>query len=189
MFIRILLILVFCLSCAHKSGYYKRVGNKWTFVSKKTGFYDMMDSPRVDNSEISITEKDMFSWPVPATKKVSSSFGKRAGRHHDGIDIPSSNGSHIIASADGKVTFSGWMRGYGRIVVIKHSHNFNTVYAHNSKNYAKKGEKVSKGQVIAQVGNSGKSTGPHLHFEIRKSNKVVNPMKFFGVSRQLASKH
>lgn len=147
-----------------------------------------MKAPRVYNSKIGIEEKGMFTWPVPATRKISSFFGKRRGRHHDGIDIPSSNGSHILASAAGKVSFSGWMRGYGRIIVLKHKNNYNTIYAHNSKNFAKKGETVKKGQVIAKVGNSGRSTGPHLHFEIRKSNKVIDPMRFFSLQRKLASK-
>ena len=189
MFLRLLFLILICAGCAHKSGYYKRIDGKWKFVSHKTGFYHLMDNPRVYKDNITVAEKGMFSWPVPATKRISSFFGQRNGRHHDGIDIPAAHGSHILASADGKVTFSGWMRGYGRIIVVKHSGNFNTVYAHNSKNIVKKGERVNKGAVIGRVGNSGRSTGAHVHYEIRKSNKVVDPMKFFDVSRNIASKH
>lgn len=185
---KILLILILCLGCAQRSGYYKQIDGKWTFVSKKAGFYNFVTTPRVYKSKLSIQELGMFIWPVPATRKISSFFGKRRGSHHDGIDIPSTTGSHILAAADGKVIFSGWMRGYGKIIVLKHDKKYNTVYAHNSKNFAKKGERVSRGSVIGKIGNTGRSTGPHLHFEIRKSNQVIDPMKFFEIKRSIASK-
>ena len=75
------------------------------------------------------------------------------------------------------------MRGYGKIVVIKHSGGYSTVYAHNSKNVVKRGTKVYRGQVVAKVGNTGKSTGMHLHFEIRKKESTVNPMAYIRKSR------
>lgn len=171
---------IFFLSCAHhKSGRYEFVNGKWVFVKTKTGFlHNGLRLDRVDNSEYNFGTYGRFIWPVPSSKKVSSFFGKRDGRHHDGIDIPAVTGTHIIASASGVVTISSRMKGYGRIIVVKHDDGYHTVYAHNSKNFVKKGQKVSQGEVIAKVGSTGRSTGPHLHFEIRRKNRVRNP-KFY----------
>ncbi len=175
----ILFLIAFVTSsCAMKSGYYKRQGKKWVFVSKKTGFINYFANPRVDDSTFDYSASDKFMWPVPSSKRISSYFGPRNGRHHDGIDIPAKTGTSIIAAADGKVTHSGWMRGYGRVVVVKHPNGYHSVYAHNSKNIVRKGQKVSQGEVIAKVGNSGRSRGAHLHFEIRKKNKVSNPDRY-----------
>ena len=132
-----------------------------------------------------------FIWPVPAAKRISSYYGMRRGRHHDGIDIPARSGSHILAADRGKVIFSGRMRGYGRVVVIKHDGGYHTVYAHNKQNYVNKGQKVGQGEVIAQVGSSGRSSGPHLHFEIRKNNRVRDPANYLHrvQKMRLAHKH
>ncbi|MCT4643066.1 MAG: M23 family metallopeptidase [Bacteriovoracaceae bacterium] len=181
---KLILILIFLAGCTHKSGSYKKIAGKWKFVPTKVGIINMFENPRIYKSQISIEDTGMFIWPVPATKKISSYFGLRKGRHHDGIDIPSTTGSHIIATHKGKVSFSGWMRGYGKIIVLEHPGKYHTVYAHNSKNFVKKGQKVTQGQVIAKIGNTGRSTGPHLHFEIRKNNQVINPMIFFKVSKR-----
>ncbi len=163
-------------SCAHhRSGRYVFQNGKWVFKSSKIGFaYSGIDFGRVDDSHYSFTD-GKFIWPVPSSKKVSSSFGKRRGRHHDGIDIPAVSGTHIIASAAGTIVVSGWLKGYGRVIVVKHDDGYHTVYAHNSKNFVSKGQTVSQGEVIARVGSTGRSTGPHLHFEIRRKNKVRNP--------------
>ncbi|MCY4524534.1 MAG: M23 family metallopeptidase [Halobacteriovoraceae bacterium] len=114
-------------------------------------------------------------WPVPGGSKVTSHFGRRWGKDHQGIDIAAREGSHILAADDGVAAFSGKMGGYGRVMVISHLNGLFTVYAHNKVNYIKKGERVSRGQVIGQVGRSGKATGPHLHFEIRKNGHAINP--------------
>ena len=177
--IQLVLLLIILSSCAHRSGRYVFQGGKWVFESQRIGFNYAFDNlGRVDDSKYTFTDDSMFIWPVPSSKKVSSRFGMRKGRHHDGVDIPAVTGSHIVASAKGKVIISGVMRGYGNVVVIKHDNGFHTVYAHNSKNFVSKGQKVSQGEVIAKVGSTGRSTGPHLHFEVRRRNKVANPAKY-----------
>lgn len=175
--ILILLLGLLVASCAHhRSGYHVYKNGKWVFQTQKAGFKRLFgeESYRVDNNKYADSE-GLFIWPVPAAKKVSSYFGVRKGRHHDGIDIPAVTGTNIVASREGKVTFAGKMRGYGKVIIIKHPGNYHTVYAHNTKNYVKKGMKVSQGEVIGKVGSTGRSSGPHLHFEIRRNNKVRNP--------------
>lgn len=173
----LLSFIFFYSSCAHhRSGRYEMKNGKWVFVKSHAGLmHSKFRFSRVDNSSYNFNNEGQFIWPVPSSKKVSSHFGKRKKKHHDGIDIPAVTGTHIVASAGGSVTVSGFMRGYGRVIVIKHSGGHHTVYAHNSKNFVKKGQKVSQGEVIGRVGSTGRSTGPHLHFEIRRRNKVRNP--------------
>lgn len=109
---------------------------------------------------------------------VTSPFGMRWGRRHNGIDIGMPIGTEVKASDGGKIIFSGYKGGYGYCVIIDHGANVRTLYAHNSKLLVKKGQKVYKGQTVAKSGNSGRSTGPHLHFEVLKNGKPVNPAKY-----------
>lgn len=119
-----------------------------------------------------------FIWPVPSSKRISSGFGKRWGKHHEGIDIPGRSGTSIVAASDGKVIYSGsGIGGYGNITVILHDNGYHTVYAHAKENLTVAGQRVYKGQVIAKLGQSGRSTGPHLHFEIRKNSRPLNPTR------------
>ncbi len=118
-----------------------------------------------------------FSRPVRGGY-VTSGFGWRWGRKHQGIDIGVPTGTPVKAADGGVVVFSGTKGGYGKCVIIDHGANLKTLYAHNSKLHVRKGDKVFKGQVIADSGNTGRSTGPHLHFEIRKNNVPVNPTKY-----------
>lgn len=118
-----------------------------------------------------------FIWPLDNGIYMSG-FGIRRGRRHDGIDIAAKGGTPIKAAADGEVVFSKRMRGYGRLVLIKHKGNYFTAYAHNRSNLVKKGKKVKRGQVIAKVGRSGRATGNHLHFEIRKGQKAMDPLRY-----------
>jgi len=121
-----------------------------------------------------------FLWPVPSSKRVSSKFGRRWGRKHEGIDIAARRGAHIIAADDGVVVYSGKeLGGYGNITVVSHPDGFFTVYAHADKNYTRKGQKVHRGQVIAAVGSTGRSSGNHLHFEVRRDSHAFDPKKFF----------
>jgi len=117
-----------------------------------------------------------FIWPVKG--KLSSPFGFRNGRRHDGIDIAAKEGTPINAAGEGKVVFSGVMRGYGNLIIIRHKDDFFTVYAHNSKNIAKKGHSIKKAQLIGKVGRTGRSTGSHLHFEVRRGQTARNPLFF-----------
>ncbi len=114
-----------------------------------------------------------FSWPVKGI--VSSQYGLRWGRKHEGMDIAAKAGTPIVAARSGRVIFSGRLGGYGNVVILRHSGDYETVYAHNRKNRVKKGQKVREGEKIAEVGSTGKSTGPHLHFEVRHENRAKNP--------------
>lgn len=107
---------------------------------------------------------DYLYWPVEG--EVSSHFGPRHGRMHEGIDIGAAHGTPIRAAASGRVVFAGWQRGYGRTLIVDHG-DFRTLYAHCSKLNVSRGEWVERGSVIALVGATGRATGPHLHFEIR----------------------
>jgi len=96
---------------------------------------------------------------------------------HNGVDFAGKMGSDIISVAAGVVTWSGDRYGYGNMVEIDHGNGYSTKYAHNSKNIVKLGDKIEKGQVIAKMGTSGRSTGPHVHFEVVRNNRVVDPLK------------
>lgn len=117
-----------------------------------------------------------FAWPV-AGASLSSSYGKRWGRTHKGIDLVSSK-RNILASDDGVVIFAGTKSGYGNCIIINHKNGYETLYGHLSKISVKKGEVVEKGSKIGVMGNTGRSTGTHLHFEIIKNGSTQNPMKY-----------
>ncbi|CAI2719572.1 LysM peptidoglycan-binding domain-containing M23 family metallopeptidase [Nitrospina watsonii] len=116
-------------------------------------------------------------WPVDGV--ITSRFGPRGHSTHEGIDIGAQTGSPVFAAADGRVKFSGWgPTGYGRMVIIKHPNHLTTVYAHNSKNLVEKGQQVTKGQIIAKVGATGRASGPHLHFEVRNDTHPKDPLLY-----------
>lgn len=117
-----------------------------------------------------------FDWP--AKGRVSSTFGPRWGKMHNGLDIAVSTGTSVKAAADGRVTFAGWNGGYGILVIIDHGNGIETRYAHNSRLNVKVGQRVTRGETIAYSGNTGVSTGPHVHFEIRYRNNPVNPQTY-----------
>lgn len=120
---------------------------------------------------------DEFLWPVPSVSRVSSGFGTRQGRPHHGIDIPAKQGTPIVATSDGVVAYAGSeLKGYGHIIVISHASGMFSVYAHNKINFVREGQAVKKGEQVALVGSSGRSTGPHLHFEIRYYNRPIDPL-------------
>lgn len=122
---------------------------------------------------------DNFIWPVRGL--VSSGFGERRHptqgiiRHHGGIDIAAPTGSPVFATASGKVSFRGEMKGYGKTVFLDHGNGLETIYGHNRVLFVEEGDLIRKGRVIALVGSTGISTGPHLHFEMRKNGKPVDP--------------
>ncbi len=109
---------------------------------------------------------------------VSSAFGNRSRGYHTGIDWAISYGTPIYAADGGTVTSAGWGGGYGYMIKISHGNGYETLYAHCSKLAVKYGQKVAKGQVIGYVGSTGNSTGPHLHFEIRKNGQYLNPANY-----------
>jgi murein DD-endopeptidase MepM/ murein hydrolase activator NlpD len=114
----------------------------------------------------------------PASGPVTSPFGFRWGRMHEGIDIGASYGSAIHAAASGTVIYCGWESGYGNLTVIDHGGNLATAYGHQSSIAVTCGQQVSQGQVIGYVGSTGHSTGPHLHFEVRINGAPVDPMGY-----------
>lgn len=159
-------------------------GKEWIFIPSKVGIaYFLNDTYVIENYQGLGTGR--FLWPVPHFYKVSSHFGPRGRRHHDGIDIPAPRGTPIVAVDTGVVIYSdNGIRGYGNMIVLAHGDDIFTVYAHNRRNKVSKGERVEKGQMIAEIGNTGRSTGPHLHFEIRVKNKVRNPAQFLSKSAE-----
>lgn len=126
-----------------------------------------------------------FTWPCPASTYITSSFGNRLHPtlkqwlFHTGVDIGCSSGKDIIAAASGKVILASYYGGYGNCVMLDHGGGIVTLYGHASKLCVSKGDVVTRGQVIAKVGSTGRSTGPHLHFEVRKNGEYVNPMSYF----------
>lgn len=114
-----------------------------------------------------------FIRPVPGP--VASPFGPRGVAWHGGVDLRAERGAPIRAAAAGMVITSGWERAYGHVVKIWHPNDLMTVYAHNLENWAKVGDWVEQGQVIATVGSTGRATAPHLHFEIRLNGRKYNP--------------
>lgn len=116
--------------------------------------------------------------PLGSGTRVTSSYGIRSGRMHSGIDFGVSTGTKVKASASGVVTTAGWLGGYGKLIVIDHGQGVKTYYGHNSKLLVSVGDRVEQGQVISNSGNTGRSTGPHLHFEVRVNNKAQNPLNY-----------
>lgn len=129
-----------------------------------------------------IVSETRFQMPVKG--RISSDFGTRfhpidkRAKFHGGIDIAVPTGTKVAASADGIVKFAGWKGGYGNTVVISHPDGSETLYGHNSKLLVAEGQKVNRGDPISLSGSTGKSTGPHLHFELRRNGKLVNPTEF-----------
>lgn len=123
---------------------------------------------------------------IPHQGKITSRFGYRAnpftnrGREmHSGVDLKGRKGDPVKVTATGKVTFSGYDGEYGNVVKVKHKNGYETRYAHLSKTKVKKGETVEAGKTIGLLGSTGRSTGPHLHYEILKNDKKINPEKYF----------
>lgn len=118
---------------------------------------------------------------MPTEGRITSGYGYRRnpfgrGREfHKGLDIANRSGTKIKAAGSGVVTFAGYYGGYGKVIIISHGYGYQSIYGHNRKLFVKVGQHVKKGEVIAEMGNTGKSTGPHLHFEIRYYGKPVNP--------------
>lgn len=121
-------------------------------------------------------------WPVRGW--VTSNFGRRISpftggyKNHEGLDIATRMGTPIIAPADGRVTYVGVEAGYGKLLVIDHGYSVITRYGHNSKIHVKAGDRVKRGQKVASVGSTGRSTGPHVHYEVRVNGIPVNPKNY-----------
>lgn len=121
---------------------------------------------------------DGFKVFLPVRGEITSGFGMRNGRMHEGVDIAAPRGTPIVAVAPGRVHSAGWMGNYGKAVVIDHGSGYSTLYAHCDKLLVSKGQEVKTGQSIALLGNTGRSTGPHVHFEVICQGKRRNPMEY-----------
>jgi len=129
-------------------------------------------------------EKDLEpeSFLAPVQGRISSPYGPRSDpltgdpELHRGIDLAAPAGSEVRAAQGGQVEFSGWVSGYGNMVILKHPGGYTTLYGHNEENLVAAGETVASNQVIARVGATGRATGPHTHFEVRYNGKAVDPL-------------
>ncbi len=155
----------------------KRVADRKSSLSK------LRDTLREKHQKIELQESISASTPSiwPTVGEISSSYGLRWGGSdfHPGIDIANDVGTPIVATADGVVTSAGWNSGgYGNMVDINHGNGYMTRYAHASQVLVSAGQTVKRGQVIAYMGSTGYSTGPHVHYEIRVNGEIVNPMGY-----------
>lgn len=119
---------------------------------------------------------ETFLWPVNGT--INSGFGPRGSTFHDGIDIAAPEGTPILAIEAGEVIYSDQLRGYGNMVIVRHAGGIVSVYAHNEANLVREGQAVARGEVVARVGSTGRVSGPHLHFEIRRNNAAQDPLRY-----------
>ncbi|NLN87395.1 MAG: peptidoglycan DD-metalloendopeptidase family protein [Syntrophomonadaceae bacterium] len=125
-----------------------------------------------------------YTWPTPGYTTITSAYGMRyhpilkVNKLHTGIDIGAPSGAKIVAADSGKVIYSGWLGAYGNTVIVDHGAGLSTLYGHLSARQVEVGARVSKGQMIGKVGSTGWSTGPHLHFEVRKNGNPINPRSY-----------
>ncbi len=151
------------------------------------GVEGMEGAPKPGPMTLELRERleELGSLTFPTSGPVSSRFGMRKDpiwgnmSFHNGIDISAPKGAPVYPISDGEVIFSGKREGYGSIVEVEHSGGYITRYAHNSENLVKRGDRVSSSEPIALVGDSGRSTGPHLHFEVMKEGVNFDPIKLF----------
>jgi murein DD-endopeptidase MepM/ murein hydrolase activator NlpD len=148
---------------------------------------------RLDNLNLYriAVQKTPFAQPVLSSFRYTSGFGPRrdpktgGSRMHEGTDFAASHGTPIYATADGVVVHAGWQGGYGRLIKIRHEFGIETRYAHLSNIRVQEGQRVSRGDRIGDMGNSGRSTGTHLHYEVRISGRPVNPMTYIKAARDV----
>lgn len=155
-------------------------------IEKMLGELDSYQKNILSFMEVSpkIHKEIPLGWPVAGGGRISSGFGARLSpfnqekSYHYGVDIAGPYGTPILAVADGTVTFAGWRNGYGWFVLITHANGYQTAYGHNSKLLVDYGQKVKRGEKIALIGNTGRTTGIHCHFEIRVGGDHKNPMPY-----------
>jgi len=130
-------------------------------------------------------DKVPLAMPVSGGFRFTSGYGMRWGRMHKGADFAAKHGTPIRATADGVVTHAGWLSGYGQLVKIRHAFGIETRYAHMSRIRVREGQRVSRGERIGDMGNTGRSTGTHLHYEVRVDGKAINPMTYIKAARDV----
>lgn len=155
-------------------------------LSEKT----IVQKEEIKKSMAPINAKLAYLRAVPTGKPINDSisaaygtrknpFTHRGSEFHKGVDLGAKFGVNVYATGDGEVIFAGWNGGYGNLVIISHGYGFTTLYAHNSKLLVKTGDKVKRGQALAKTGSTGRSTAPHVHYEVKVNGKNVNPVKYF----------
>lgn len=165
------------------------IANKFDIKAKTIMEDNNIDSPsslKIDQKlllrgatpEFSYQDRLDQKFMYPINTRITSYYGPRWGRMHEGIDFAAPMGSPIRAVSSGRVSYSGWASGYGKVVIIQHQRGLKTLYAHNSKLLVRNGESVGKGEVISRSGNTGNSTGPHLHFEVKVNGRPENPLNY-----------
>lgn len=168
------------------SSHLKLLQTSFISLSKET----MSQKSEIDESIVSIKNKLKLLRATPKGLPVKGRVGPgygyrknpftgRGSEFHKGVDIGAKTGTSVVATADGVVTFTGWNGGYGNMVIISHGYGFVTSYSHNSQIVVKIGDKVKRGQVISKVGSTGRSTGPHVHYEIKVNGKNVDPSRYY----------
>lgn len=130
-------------------------------------------------------DKIPLAMPVRSAFRFTSPFGQRWGRRHQGVDFAAPVGTSIFSTADGVVTHAGWQSGYGNLIKIQHELGTETRYGHLSKIRVKVGQRVSRGALIGDMGNTGRSTGSHLHYEVRVDGRAVDPMSFIKAAQNV----
>nr|WP_272857893.1 DUF5930 domain-containing protein [Paracoccus stylophorae] len=126
-----------------------------------------------------------LAMPVQDAFRYTSPFGRRWGRMHKGVDMAGPVGTPVYATADGVVTFAGWQNGYGRIIIVRHPFGLETRYPHLNAIRVEVGQEVARGERVGDMGNSGRSTGSHLHYEVRVNGEAVDPMGYIRAGRDL----
>lgn len=144
----------------------------------------MTDLDRMNLMRVAV-EKIPYTMPVQSTYRFTSPFGRRWGRMHAGVDLAAPVGTPIYATADGVVVAAGRESGYGNVVKIQHEFGFETVYGHQSRIRVKVGQQVSRGVQIGDMGSTGRSTGSHLHYEVRVNGQPVNPMTYLEAAKDV----
>lgn len=144
----------------------------------------MVTLDKINSYRIAV-EKMPLAMPVQNSFRYTSPFGRRWGRAHEGIDMAAPVGTPIYATADGTVTWAGWQSGYGNLIKIQHELGTETRFGHLSKIKVKVGQKISRGTLIGAMGNTGRSTGSHLHYEVRVNGTAVNPMTFIKAAQNV----
>lgn len=130
-------------------------------------------------------EKTPFALPLHTAFRYTSPFGRRWGRMHEGVDLAGAMGSPVQVTADGVVTFAGWESGYGQLIKVRHDFGLETRYGHLSEIRVKVGQRVSRGDRIGDMGNTGRSTGTHLHYEVRVGGTAIDPMTYIKAAKNV----
>ncbi|WP_241963384.1 M23 family metallopeptidase [Paracoccus suum] len=163
---------------------YSSHGNAAITQSETRGNQILVSLDKVNTYRIA-AEKLPLSMPVQSAFRYTSGFGARWSRRHEGIDMAAPVGTPIYATGDGVVIFAGWQRGYGNVIKVQHELGTETRYGHLSKIHVRAGQRVSRGARIGDMGNTGRSTGPHLHYEVRVNGTAVNPLSFIKAAQNV----